>query len=56
MVSNMRVVRLMIGFGILACLLGAGFVGCTTSRQPTWTLEQWEAAHRAAGVGLRGGE
>jgi hypothetical protein len=52
----MRVVRLIIGIEILAYLLGAGIVGCATSRQPTWTLEQWEAAHRAAGVGLRGGD
>jgi hypothetical protein len=41
---------------LLSLLLSAGFIGCATGRPTTWTLEQWEASRRGAGVGIGGGD
>jgi hypothetical protein len=51
---NMRLDRLIIGICLLSFLLSTGFMGCVHSRQPTWSLEQWDRARRSAGVGLGG--
>jgi hypothetical protein len=39
---NMRVVRLIIGIGLLMCLLSTSLVGCGITSPPVKSLEQWE--------------
>jgi hypothetical protein len=39
---NIRVVRLIIGIGLLMCLLSTSLVGCGINSPPVKSLEQWE--------------
>lgn len=51
---DMRIGRLIVCICLLSFLLSSGLMGCANSRQPTISLEQWDRARRAAGVGLGG--
>lgn len=51
-----RVARFITFMCLLSLLLSVGCIGCANGRPPAWTLEQWDAARRDAGVGLRGGD
>ncbi len=51
---DLRIVRLIIFAPLLSFVLSAGFIGCATSQQPTRSVEEWERARRAAGVGIGG--
>jgi hypothetical protein len=48
---DMRIGRLIILISLLLGLLSAGVIGCANSQQPTKSFEEWDRAHRAAGVG-----
>jgi hypothetical protein len=39
----MRAFRLMIGIGLLMCLLNTSVMGCGISKPPVQSLEQWKA-------------